>query len=75
MNLKNIAYVSFLVIALASCNGKKESKEALVEEERIAFEKTADSLEAVSAKIDSLNMGIQETSNEIDELLNEFNEQ
>ena len=75
MNLKSIAYLLVFIVALASCGDKKESKEALAEKEQMAFEKTADSLTAVNARIDSLTTEIKETSEEIDELLNEVNEQ
>lgn len=75
MNLKTIAYLFVFIVALVGCDDKKESKEALAEKERIAFEKTADSLTAVNARIDSLTTEIQETSEEIDALLNEVNQQ
>ncbi len=64
--MKYLVILSFLFLILASCNDGKEKKE------QIALEKTADSLAVVNTKMDSLTKTIEETSDEIDVLLNDI---
>ena len=70
--MKYLSILALLFITLGSCNGNKEKNERLAQEEEIALEKTADSLEMVDKKMDSIEKTIQETTEEIDSLLNEI---
>ena len=67
MNFKNIIFLGFILLALASCGNNKEKEEEQIKEEQIAFEKTADSLTMVNKKMDSLTTNIQKTTNEIEQ--------
>ncbi len=73
MTFKTSLLLPLLFLAFAGCNTNTASKEEIAEKERIAFEKTADSLEQESIKRDTLNANIKNTSDEIDALLNEIN--
>lgn len=70
--MKYLIILAFLFLSLGSCNNNKEKNERLAQEEEIALEKTADSLEMVNRKMDSLEKTIQETSEDIDSLLNDI---
>ncbi len=70
--MKYLIVLSFLFLSLTSCNNDKQKNERLDEEEQIAFEKTADSLAMVNREMDSIATTIQETSDEIDSLLNDI---
>lgn len=70
--MKYLSILALLFITLGSCNENKEKNERLAQEEEIALEKTADSLEMVDRKMDSIEKTIQETSEEIDSILNEI---
>ncbi|MDX1463612.1 MAG: hypothetical protein R3359_11185 [Marinirhabdus sp.] len=74
MNLKQLMLLSAFAIALMACADDTKEKEAMAEKERIALEKTADSLALVNERIDSLSIEIEQTSDEIDALLNDINE-
>ncbi len=70
--IKYLSILALLFITLGSCNENKEKNERLAQEEEIALEKTADSLEMVDRKMDSIEKTIRETSEEIDSILNEI---
>ncbi len=70
--MKYLIILGFLFLSLGSCNDNKEKKERLAQEEEIALEKTVDSLAMVDRKMDSIEKTIQETSEEIDSLLNDI---
>jgi uncharacterized protein YigA (DUF484 family) len=70
--MKYLIVLSILLISLSSC--KDTEDENLIEQEQIALEKTADSLSMVNREMDSLANSIQETSDEIDVLLNDTND-
>ncbi|MDP2687054.1 MAG: hypothetical protein Q8O62_07525 [Aequorivita sp.] len=70
--MKYLSILALLFITLGSCNENKEKNERLAQEEEIALEKTADSLEMVNIKMDSIEKTIQETSEEIDSILNDI---
>ena len=74
MKIKHLALMCTFAVALIACDDDTKEKEAMAEKERIAFEKTADSLARASEKMDSLSVEIEHTSDEIDALLNEINE-
>ena len=70
--MKYLIVLSILVMSLSSC--KETEDENVIEQEQIALEKTADSLTMVNREMDSLTNSIQETSDEIDVLLTELND-
>lgn len=70
--MKYLIILALLFLSLGSCNNNKEKNERLAQEEEIALEKTADSLEMVNRKMDSIEKTIQETSEDIDSILNEI---
>ncbi len=70
--MKYLSILALLFITLGSCNANKEKNERLAQEEKIALEKTADSLEMVDRKMDSIEKSIQQTTEEIDSILNEI---
>ncbi len=72
--MKYLIVLSFLFLSLTSCKDDTEKNERLAEKEQIALEKTADSLTMVNRKMDSLTTTIQETTDEIDVLLNDIDD-
>ena len=70
--MKYLIVLSILLISLSSCKDTEDEK--VIEQEQIALEKTADSLTMLNRKMDSLANSIQETSDEIDVLLNDTND-
>jgi peptidoglycan hydrolase CwlO-like protein len=71
--MKNLIVLSILFLSLSSCKDTEAENEAIAVQEQIALEKTADSLTMINREMDSLANSIQETSEEIDVLLNEMN--